>query len=88
MKMNFKVRFNNPYFWIGLVALIFASLGIDTASLTSWDILVDVMKDMLSNPFKIGCMIVAVIGYFNDPTTKGLKDSNKVMSYTKPRDTI
>lgn len=83
--INWKVRFKNPYFWIGLVAVILAAVGISPESLTSWAILWDKILGLFGNPFAIGCTVVAVIGYVNDPTTKGLRDSKQAMTYESPK---
>ena len=32
--------------------------------------------NILANPFLLGSVIVAVVGVFVNPTTKGLKDNN------------
>ena len=42
--------------------------------------------ELLNNPFALGCMAVAIIGYINDPTTKGLKDSNLALTYEEPKE--
>ena len=84
MKINWKVRAKNPYFWFGLVAVILAAIGVSPESLTSWDILAGQVMDLLNNPFAIGCVIVAVIGYVNDPTTATLSDSSRALTYDKP----
>lgn len=84
-KINWKVRFKNPYYWIGLIAVILATTGISPESLTSWEILANDIKEFLGNPFAIGCVIVAIIGYNNDPTTYGLKDSKLAKTYTEPK---
>lgn len=83
--INWKVRVKNPYFWIGLIAVIFAAIGVNPECLTSWDILVTKIMELLNNPFALGCTIVAIIGYINDPTTKGLKDSDLAMTYKEPK---
>lgn len=83
--INWKVRFNNPYFWIGLIAVILAAVGVSPETLTSWGILWEQIKELVSNPFAIGCVIVALIGYINDPTTKGLNDSAQALTYDKPK---
>ena len=84
-KINWKVRLKNPYYWAGLIALILATLRISPESLTSWEILANDIKEFLSNPFAIGCVIMAIIGYNNDPTTYGLKDSKLANTYLKPK---
>lgn len=83
--INWKVRAKNPYFWIGLIAVILAAVGISPECLTSWSILADKIMALLGNPFAIGCVIVAVIGYVNDPTTNGIKDSKLALTYDKPK---
>ena len=85
MKLNWKVRIKNPYFWLGLVAVILAAIGVSPESLTSWPIMYAQIRALLSNPFAVGCAIVAVLGYINDPTTSGLSDSQRAMGYEKPR---
>ena len=83
--INWKVRAKNPYFWIGLIAVILAAVGISPECLTSWAILADKIMALLGNPFAIGCVIVAVIGYVNDPTTNGISDSKLALTYDKPK---
>lgn len=85
MKINWKVRLSNPYFLIGLLAVVLAAIGVSPESLTSWAVLQDQVMQLLSNPFALGCVVIAVIGYINDPTTQGLKDSNKALTYKKPQ---
>ena len=85
MKINWLVRFKHPMFWIGLVALFFATIGVDTSTLTTWPLLIACLKNFVSNPFAIGCVLVALVGYVTDFTTKGVKDTDLVMEYEKPR---
>jgi len=85
MKLNWKVRIKNPYFWLGLIAVILAAVGVSPESLTSWSILYAQVRALLSNPFAVGCVIVAALGYINDPTTSGLSDSRQALGYETPR---
>lgn len=85
MKINWKVRAVNPYFWIGLIAVVLASVGVSPESLTSWAILKDQLLALIGNPFAIGCVAIAVIGYVIDPTTRGIGDSEQALLYSKPR---
>ena len=84
--INWIVRFKHPMFWIGLVALFFATIGVEASTLTTWALLIDCIRDFLGNPFAIGCVIVAFIGYITDFTTKGVGDTKLALSYTKPKD--
>ncbi len=85
MRINWNVRFVNPYFWIGLIAVVLAAVGVSPETLTSWAILKDQLLALIGNPFAIGCVVIAVIGYINDPTTSGIGDSEQALSYKKPR---
>lgn len=29
-------RFKNPYFWVGLLGVIFTAMGVDATTLTTW----------------------------------------------------
>lgn len=82
--INWIVRFKHPMFWIGLVGLFFATIGVEASTLTTWPLLIGCLKNFISNPFAIGCAIVAVIGYITDFTTEGVKDSKNALTYVKP----
>ncbi len=85
MKMNLLVRIKNPYFWITLISVILTAMGVSPEMLTSWGAVLNAVKELFSNPFLLGCSIIAVIGVLNDPTTAGLGDTTRVMGYSKPR---
>lgn len=85
MKLNWKVRFKNVYFWIGLIGVILTAIGAEPEMFTSWSILVEKVKAVFENPFLIGCTIIAIVGYINDPTTSGLSDSKSALNYTIPK---
>lgn len=67
-------RYKNPYFYFGIVAIIFASAGIDFETLTTWPLFLEALKGIVMNPFTIGSVVVAIVGVWVNPTTKGLKD--------------
>ena len=68
--MNAKLK--NPYFWLSVFALIFSASGIDFQTLTSWQLLVQALVDILLNPVAIVAVITAFLGIWNDNSTKGL----------------
>ena len=85
MKLNLKVRAKNPYFWVGLVGVILAAMGVSPEMLTTWGAVIDAFKALITNPFMLGSVVLAVMGVLNDPTTAGLGDTNQVMDYVTPR---
>ena len=68
--MNEKLK--NPYFWLSVFALIFSASGIDFQTLTSWQLLIQALVDILLNPVAIVAVITAFLGIWNDNSTKGL----------------
>ena len=84
--INWIVRFKHPMFWIGLVALFFATIGVDASTLTTWPLLIDCIRGFFANPFAIGCFVIGLIGYVTDFTTKGVGDTKLALSYRKPKD--
>ena len=84
MKINFLVRAKNPWFWVGLFSTILAAMGVSPEMFTSWAAVWDAIRSLFSNPFQIGCVVLAVLGVFVDPTTDGIGDSTRAMTYTTP----
>ena len=85
MKMNLKVRVKNPYFWIGLGGVILTAMGISADMLTSWTSVWDALVNLVSNPFMLGSVVIAVLGVVLDPTTAGIGDSEQAMTYSEPK---
>lgn len=75
MKESLKVRLKNPYFWLGLIGVLFTSIGVDFNTLTNWSLLADSFFEAIKNPVLILSVISALLGVFVDPSTKGLKDN-------------
>lgn len=83
-KMNLPVRMQNIWFWIGLGGTILASMNVSPEMFTSWDLLWQEIVSLFSNPFRLGCVFIAVMGVFVDPTTAGIGDSSRALGYNKP----
>jgi len=67
-------RLRNPYFWLTLGGVILTSLQVEATSLTSWDTVGKLLIDTISNPYLVVTTGIAILGVFNNPTTKGLGD--------------
>lgn len=85
MKINIPVRLKNPWFWVGLIGVILTAMGISPDMLTSWAVLKEQFLNLITNPFMLGSVAIAVLGVFLDPTTNGVGDSNQAMTYTTPK---
>lgn len=83
--MNIKVRVKNPYFWVGLIGVVIAAIGVEVESLSSWGALAETLLGFIRNPFAIGSAVMAILGVLVDPTTGGIKDSAQAMTYRAPK---
>ena len=88
MKINWKVRFKNPVFWWSvagaIVAPILTALGIEWQSVTSWARLWEIIHEAVNNPVIVVAIAVSLYNTLVDPTTKGLSDSERALTYSKP----
>lgn len=66
-----KDKIRNPWFWIGLISVVFASAGIDFNSLTSWQLFGHALLSIFQNPVALMAVIGGVLGVFNDNGSKG-----------------
>lgn len=89
MKINLKVRFKNPMFYVQLVLSILTPiltyLGLTATDLTTWAKFGEVLLQAISNPYVLSLVLVSVYNAFVDPTTSGFGDSAKALTYTKPK---
>lgn len=90
-KINWKVRFSkdNIMFiirFVGALAIpVLAYLGLELKDLTSWNMVLDVLQNFISNPYLVILTVVNALNMTIDPTTKGITDSEKALSYTEPK---
>ena len=78
MKINWKARFKNKAFVIAFVTLVisfvYQTLGI-------FDVVPSISEDALVNMFTMLVNILAFVGVIVDPTTDGVNDSDRAMTY-------
>ena len=84
MKINIPVRFKNPWFWVGLCGTVLTAMGVSPEMFTSWGAVWEAVVNLFSNPFMLVSVVLAVLGVFVDPTTAGISDSNRAMTYKAP----
>ena len=86
--MNLKVRFKNPVFIVQLILAILTPIlayaGLTFQDLTTWETLGNLLLGAISNPYVIGLIVVSVWNALNDPTTSGVKDSARALTYESP----
>ena len=88
MKLNLSVRAKNPVFWVQLIGAIvlpvLAYFKLTVQDFTTWGMVWETIVKAVQNPYVVGTMLWAAWGVLNDPTTAGVVDSDRAMTYTKP----
>ena len=78
MKINWKARFKNKTFVITFVTLlvtfIFQILGL-------FGVVPSISEESIVNILTIGVNVLATLGVLVDPTTDGVSDSDRAMTY-------
>ena len=83
MKMNWKVRFKNKTWLTMFISLI---IGFVFNMLKLFDVVPVVTENTLVTIAAQILEFLGLIGVLVDPTTAGIGDSNRAMTYTEPWD--
>lgn len=81
MKINWKVRFKNVTWLTMFISLI---VGFVFNVLKMFDIFPAVTENQIMEVVSSVLTFLGLIGVLVDPTTAGLADSNRAMSYNDP----
>lgn len=83
MKINWKVRLKNPVFWLTVIpaeiALVYTVLGL-------FGVVPTISEDTLVNAVTAIISALTTVGVLVDPTTKGVGDSDRALTYEEPND--
>ena len=81
MKINWKVRLKNPVFWLtiipAVIALVYTVLGL-------FGVVPTISEDVLVNAVTAIISALTTVGVLVDPTTKGVGDSDRALTYEEP----
>ena len=81
--INWQVRIKNRNFWITLIPAIIVLLQV-AASIFGFVIDLGDIGNKLIALVDALFVVLAILGIVNDPTTDGLKDSERAMGYIEP----
>ena len=90
-KMNWKVRFNRENIMfisqviISVIVPILTYFGLQASDLTTWTKVGDTFISAISNPYVVVMALVSLFNAITDPTTKGISDSEKALTYESPQ---
>jgi len=81
MKLNWKVRFRNKTWLTMFISLI---VGFVFNMLKLFDVIPAVSENLIMNIIGQVLTFLGLIGVIVDPTTAGIEDSNRAMTYEEP----
>ena len=83
MTINWTVRFCNPNFWLSLIPALLLLIQVCAAPFGyDWDFAV--LNQQAAAIINAVFGVLAILGVVNDPTTAGVNDSDRAMTYTEP----
>lgn len=83
MKINWKVRIKNKLFWIAVIPAALLVIT-DIASLFGLTVDMSMLNEHLISIVKSVFGLLTILGIVADPTTEGINDSERAMTYTEP----
>ena len=83
MRINWKVRFRNPVWLTSFIAFIISTVYQFLAML---DIAPTLDESSIMQVVSAVIQVLTLLGILQDPTTKGIGDSERALNYEKPRD--
>lgn len=83
MKINWIVRLKNKAFWLAVVPAL-ALIAQTVAALFGYTIDLTTIVGKIQAVINAVFALLVILGVVVDPTTDGIQDSNRAMSYTEP----
>lgn len=81
--INVTVRMKNKAFWLAIVPAVLLLVQVCAATFGyKWDFVV--LNRQIADIINAAFAVLSILGIVNDPTTQGLGDSARAMTYTKP----
>lgn len=84
MKINWIVRIKNKAFWIALIPAVLLLIQA-AAAVFGYTIDLGGLGDKLIVVVNCVFTLLAILGIVTDPTTAGLSDSSRAMTYDVPK---
>lgn len=84
MKINLLVRLKNKTFWLSLIpALLLVAQTIASLFGYNWDFVV--LNQQIAAIINAVFAVLSILGIVVDPTTAGIGDSQRALTYTEPK---
>ncbi len=84
MTINWAVRVKNKAFWMSFIPAVLLLIQVVAATFGFTLDLGDLGNKLLAVVDAVFC-VLAILGVVTDPTTEGISDSQRALTYMKPR---
>ena len=81
--INWKVRLGNKAFWLAIIPALLV-LAQSVGAVFGYTLDFGELGNKLAAVIEAVFMVLALLGIVNDPTTRGLCDSERAMGYQEP----
>lgn len=83
-KINWLVRIKNKAFWVALIPAVLMLIQM-IAAVFGYNLDLGALGDKLLAVLNSLFLVLAILGIVTDPTTEGLADSEKALTYEEPK---
>ena len=83
MKINWIVRIKNKAFWLAIIPAVLLLIQA-VADVVGYPIDFGDIRDKLIAVVNAVFVVLSILGIVTDPTTDGISDSTRAMTYTTP----
>ena len=83
-KINWLVRIKNKAFWVALIPAVLMLIQM-LAAVFGYDLNLGDLGDKLLAVVNSLFVVLAILGIVTDPTTEGLADSERALTYEEPK---
>ncbi|WP_438467796.1 phage holin [Streptococcus pluranimalium] len=84
MEINWKLRLKNKNFWLSAIPALFLVIQA-VAAVFGYTLDFEDLSGKLLVVVNAVFALATILGIVNDPTTTGLSDSSRAMSYRRPK---
>ncbi len=85
-KINWLVRIKNKAFWVALIPAVLMLVQM-IAAVFGYEMNLGDLGDKLLAVVNSLFVVLAILGIVTDPTTEGVADSERALTYEKPKKT-
>ena len=83
-KINWEVRIKNKAFWLAIIPAVLLLVQV-VAAVFGFTLDLGELGNKLLDVVNAAFGVLAILGIVTDPTTQGITDSERALTYTEPK---